>query len=272
KQAWLYLVLDEAHLLRNPSTRVAKAARELRSSHRVGLTGTPIQNSVLELWSLFQFLMPGYLGDRRSFQRDVVRPVRLALSSEGDGKATVEGLKELDHLHHQVLPFVLRREKTEVLADLPPKIITEIMCNLTPTQRRLHNIWERGAGGNVLAAVAAAEEAQKAAQQMKQKTASVEAAAAASDGSPAVPRTEEGTGEISPSEAAANAVAARKSRLSVGAQALACLSRLQLLCVHPALVLAEGSNKRRVAAEDVRLSGKLVALRELLWGAGIGKR
>lgn len=75
-----------------------------------------------------------------------------------------------------------------------------------------------GAGGNVLAAVAAAEEAQKAAQQMKQKTASVEAAAAASDGSPAVPRTEEGTGEISPSEAAANAVAARKSRLSVGAQ------------------------------------------------------
>ncbi len=58
-QGWLYLVLDEAHLLRNPSTRTAKAARELRASHRVGLTGTPIQNSVLELWSLFEFLMPG---------------------------------------------------------------------------------------------------------------------------------------------------------------------------------------------------------------------
>lgn len=58
-QGWMYLVLDEAHLLRNPATRTAKAARALRSSHRVGLTGTPIQNSVLELWSLFQFLMPG---------------------------------------------------------------------------------------------------------------------------------------------------------------------------------------------------------------------
>ncbi|CAN0195363.1 unnamed protein product, partial [Ectocarpus sp. 8 AP-2014] len=59
KQGWLYLVLDEAHLLRNPATRTAKAARALRSNHRVGLTGTPIQNSVLELWSLFEFLMPG---------------------------------------------------------------------------------------------------------------------------------------------------------------------------------------------------------------------
>lgn len=58
-KAWLYLVLDEAHLLRNPATRIAKAARGLRSNHRVGLTGTPIQNSVVELWSLFQFLMPG---------------------------------------------------------------------------------------------------------------------------------------------------------------------------------------------------------------------
>lgn len=58
-QGWLYLVLDEAHLLRNPATRTAKAARELRASHRLGLTGTPIQNSVLELWSLFEFLMPG---------------------------------------------------------------------------------------------------------------------------------------------------------------------------------------------------------------------
>ncbi|CAM9816122.1 unnamed protein product, partial [Ectocarpus sp. 12 AP-2014] len=101
KQGWLYLVLDEAHLLRNPATRTAKAARALRSNHRVGLTGTPIQNSVLELWSLFEFLMPGYLGDRRSFQRDVARPVRAALSSDGDGRATVEGLQELEKLHRQ---------------------------------------------------------------------------------------------------------------------------------------------------------------------------
>lgn len=58
-KTWLFLILDEAHVLRNPDTRTAKAARALSSNHRLGLTGTPIQNSVLELWSLFQFLMPG---------------------------------------------------------------------------------------------------------------------------------------------------------------------------------------------------------------------
>lgn len=92
-------------------------------------------------WCGMQFR---YLGDRRSFQRDVARPVRAALSADGDGRATVTGLKELEKLHRQVLPFVLRREKVEVLADLPPKIVTDLLCDLTPEQRRLHEMWERG--------------------------------------------------------------------------------------------------------------------------------
>ena len=70
--------------------------------------------------------------------------MRAAFSADGDGRAMVEGLKQLEKLHKQVLPFVLRREKSEVLADLPPKIITDILCDLTPEQRRLHELWERG--------------------------------------------------------------------------------------------------------------------------------
>ncbi|CAM9115468.1 unnamed protein product [Laminaria digitata] len=293
-QAWLYLVLDEAHLLSNPTTRTARAARALKAKHRVGLTGTPIQNSVLELWSLFQFLMPGYLGDRRSFQRDVAKPVRAALSSDGDGRATAEGLKELEKLHKQVLPFVLRREKTEVLADLPPKIITEIVCDLTPEQRRLHKTWERGGdGGRALAAVAEAESAETARVQAavgqtmvndatETKTTPAASASPAADG----PAVDAAAVDAAAADAAADGVTEKKqevairvaaaakatSRVSVGAQALRCLSKLQLLCVHPALVAAERELKGREASRDVRLSGKLMALRELLWNAGIGKR
>ncbi|CAB1096075.1 unnamed protein product [Ectocarpus sp. CCAP 1310/34] len=317
KQGWLYLVLDEAHLLRNPATRTAKAARALRSNHRVGLTGTPIQNSVLELWSLFEFLMPG-----RSFQRHVARPVRAALSSDGDGRATVEGLQELEKLHRQagsrspmllwivlvvaVLPFVLRREKSEVLADLPSKIITEMVCDLTPEQRRLHNIWARGGdGGRVLAAVAQAEE-MEAARLRAVASAAVAATAAAAAATATSERSAEPTGHVDgPTTAAptpfpavtatggdsaagdggaatadsrgknttteASRAAAPTGRLSCGAQTLACLSKLQLLCVHPSLVAPEEGTKRREMSEDVKLSGKLMALRELLWDAGIGK-
>ena len=64
---WTYCVLDEGHLLKNPKTLTAKAARKLRSQHRLILSGTPIQNNVNELWSAFDWLMPNYLGNEREF-------------------------------------------------------------------------------------------------------------------------------------------------------------------------------------------------------------
>ena len=66
---WEYAVLDEGHIIRNPKAQVARAAKRLRAARRLILTGTPLQNHALELWSLFDFLMPGYLGTQLAFQR-----------------------------------------------------------------------------------------------------------------------------------------------------------------------------------------------------------
>ncbi|CAN0384659.1 unnamed protein product [Discosporangium mesarthrocarpum] len=103
-QGWLFVALDEAHLVRNPDSAVAKAARQLQASHRLALTGTPIQNTVLELWSLFDFLMPGYLGERSIFRRHVASPVLAALDPQCDGHDAVKGLGQLEELHRQAGP------------------------------------------------------------------------------------------------------------------------------------------------------------------------
>eukprot|EP00611_Tribonema_gayanum_P018559 TRINITY_DN3169_c0_g2_i14.p1 TRINITY_DN3169_c0_g2~~TRINITY_DN3169_c0_g2_i14.p1 ORF type:complete len:1368 (-),score=477.76 TRINITY_DN3169_c0_g2_i14:72-3959(-) len=138
---WSYLILDEAHLLRNPNSAVAGAVRALRSDHRLALTGTPIQNTVAEVWAIFDLVMPGYLGERSDFKSSYVTPTRAVLESGGrvGGIGEVlEGMRVLDKLHRQVLPFVLRREKAQVLADLPPKIITDMACEMPPRQRQAY--------------------------------------------------------------------------------------------------------------------------------------
>ncbi|KAG5186930.1 SNF2 family N-terminal domain-containing protein [Tribonema minus] len=138
---WSYLILDEAHLLRNPNSAVAGAVRALHSDHRLALTGTPIQNTVAEVWAIFDLVMPGYLGERSDFKSSYVTPTRAVLESGGrvGGVGEVlEGMRVLDRLHRQVLPFVLRREKAQVLADLPPKIITDMACEMPPRQRQAY--------------------------------------------------------------------------------------------------------------------------------------
>lgn len=136
---WLYCVLDEGHVIKNPKTKLTQAVKQIHAQHRLLLSGTPIQNNVLELWSLFDFLMPGFLGSERIFNDRFSKPIL----ADRDGKATPKereaAAAALEALHKQVLPFLLRRLKEDVLKDLPPKIIQDYYCELSDVQKALYD-------------------------------------------------------------------------------------------------------------------------------------
>jgi len=136
---WLYCVLDEGHIIKNSKTKLSAAVKQIKAQHRLLLSGTPIQNNVLELWSLFDFLMPGFLGNDRVFNDRFSKPIL----ADRDGKATPKeretAAAALAALHKQVLPFLLRRLKEDVLDDLPPKIIQDYYCELSDVQKELYD-------------------------------------------------------------------------------------------------------------------------------------
>lgn len=134
---WNYCVLDEGHLIKNPKTKTTIAVKQLASNHRLILSGTPIQNNVLELWSLFDFLMPGFLGTEKVFQDRFAKPIAASRFSKSSSKEQEAGALAIEALHKQVLPFLLRRLKEEVLNDLPPKIIQNYYCDISDLQRKL---------------------------------------------------------------------------------------------------------------------------------------
>ncbi|KAI1143732.1 hypothetical protein F5Y05DRAFT_407138 [Hypoxylon sp. FL0543] len=137
KQSWNYIVLDEGHLIKNPKAKITLAVKRLSSNHRLILTGTPIQNNVLELWSLFDFLMPGFLGAEKVFLDRFAKPIAASRFSKASSKEQEAGALAIEALHKQVLPFLLRRLKEEVLDDLPPKILQNYYCDLSDLQRKL---------------------------------------------------------------------------------------------------------------------------------------
>ncbi|EKD20799.1 uncharacterized protein L3040_000906 [Drepanopeziza brunnea f. sp. 'multigermtubi'] len=134
---WNYLVLDEGHLIKNPRAKVTMAVKRLLSNHRLILSGTPIQNNVLELWSLFDFLMPGFLGTEKVFLDRFAKPIAASRYSKSSSKEQEAGALAIEALHKQVLPFLLRRLKEEVLDDLPPKILQNYYCDLSDLQKKL---------------------------------------------------------------------------------------------------------------------------------------
>ena len=137
KYNWNYVVLDEGHLIKNPKAKITMAVKRLASNHRLILTGTPIQNNVLELWSLFDFLMPGFLGAEKVFLDRFAKPIANSRYSKASSKEQEAGALAIEALHKQVLPFLLRRLKEEVLNDLPPKILQNYYCDLSDLQRKL---------------------------------------------------------------------------------------------------------------------------------------
>ena len=129
--AWSTLVLDEAQTIKNPDTQAARAVRALTPRRRLALTGTPIENSVEDLWSIEEFLNPGFLGDRKSFVERFVKPIA-ADEQSAAGK----------RLRHALEPFVLRRLKSdaEIAAELGPKREIKEYCPLLPEQRREYEL------------------------------------------------------------------------------------------------------------------------------------
>ncbi|ORY82149.1 hypothetical protein BCR37DRAFT_387607 [Protomyces lactucae-debilis] len=138
RQNWNYCVLDEGHIIKNAKAKLTQAVKLMKAGHRLILSGTPIQNNVLELWSLFDFLMPGFLGTEKSFYARYAKPIASSREAKSSSKEHEAGMLALEALHKQVLPFLLRRLKEDVLSDLPPKIIQDYYCNLSPLQQSLY--------------------------------------------------------------------------------------------------------------------------------------
>jgi len=133
---WAYCVLDEGHAIRNPRAAVTQAVKRVGAAaeRRLLLSGTPIQNDVVELWALFDFLMPGFLGGEAQFKK------RYGAGGSRE-KGTVDALA-MGALHKQVMPFVLRRLKTEVLTELPPKLLSDVFVDPSPLQAALAEAFE----------------------------------------------------------------------------------------------------------------------------------
>ncbi|KAI0014124.1 SNF2 family domain-containing protein [Xylariaceae sp. FL0662B] len=135
KQNWNYIVLDEGHLIKNPKAKISIAVKKLLSNHRLILTGTPIQNNVLELWSLFDFLMPGFLGAEKVFLDRFAKPIAASRYSKASSKEQEAGALAIEALHKQVLPFLLRRLKEE-----------NYYCDLSDLQRKLFEDFSKRQG------------------------------------------------------------------------------------------------------------------------------
>jgi len=133
---YLFLVVDEGHMIRNSKLKVVQLIKQLHAQHRFLLSGTPIQNSLQELWSIFDFLLPGYLGSEEYFRKHYrnLFNVNLFSFSPDDLCFTEEQNQVLADLHRRVMPFIMRRSKREVLTELPPKIIQDYCCTMTELQ------------------------------------------------------------------------------------------------------------------------------------------
>ncbi len=133
------LVLDEAQNAKNPASQIAKVVRNLQADHRLALTGTPVENSLRDLWAIFAFVEPGLLGSEASFRRRFELPI-----ADGDEGAAAA-------LRSRLEPFLLRRTKEDVARELPERTEAVIECELSPLQRRLYRGVAEAARRDVLA-------------------------------------------------------------------------------------------------------------------------
>ncbi len=121
-----YHVLDEAQYIKNSNTQSARAVKSVRSVRRFALTGTPVENRLAELWSIFDFLMPGFLFSRRTFMNRFEAPIQR------------QETRVAEHLRQMVAPFILRRLKQEVLTELPPKTERLLPAPMERPQRQVY--------------------------------------------------------------------------------------------------------------------------------------
>ena len=127
KQTFRYCFLDEAQHIKNPATQNAKAVKRLRTGGYFALTGTPIENTLTELWSIFDFLMPGYLASHKLFKQRFEVPI-----VRGQDKHAGK------NLNRHIAPFILRRMKKDVLRELPDKVESRMLNDMTPKQAKVY--------------------------------------------------------------------------------------------------------------------------------------
>lgn len=122
-----YCILDEAQQIKNPASMNASAVKEVKAKGYFALTGTPIENSLTELWSIFDFLMPGYLPNHSKFTAKYENPI-----------ARQKDKKALEELNKHIKPFILRRLKKDVVKELPPKIEHKLVVQMSEEQKRVY--------------------------------------------------------------------------------------------------------------------------------------
>lgn len=122
-----YVILDESQAIKNPSSIIARAVLQLKAAHRLILTGTPMENSTLDLWSQMNFANPGLLGIQAYFKNEYLNPIE----KHGDDK-------RLHRLHSQIKPFILRRNKSQVATELPEKVENVQYCTMSEEQEKLY--------------------------------------------------------------------------------------------------------------------------------------
>ncbi|KAJ2722375.1 TATA-binding protein-associated factor mot1 [Coemansia sp. Benny D115] len=249
---WNYCVLDEGHVIKNARTKLTQAVKRVHARRRLILSGTPVQNNVVELWSLFDFLMPGFLGTERQFNEQYAKPILASRDAKQMSQQQLGGETALKQLHKQVLPFLLRRMKEDVLQDLPPKIIQDYYCELSDLQKFLYEEFARSAvTGNM------------------KKTLGMAAETGTANGSSSSKNTADSDEPSSSSGSGKPAT-----------HVFQALQYLRKLCNHPALVLSpkhplydQVTNDLRQRGTDLQsleIAPKMQALKDLLNQCGIG--
>ncbi|KAI0127945.1 SNF2 family N-terminal domain-containing protein [Xylariales sp. AK1849] len=138
---WGYAVLDEGHKIRNPNTAITIYCKELRTPNRIILSGTPMQNNLLELWSLFDFIFPMRLGTLVDFRNQFEIPIKIGGYANASNLQIMTAQKCAETLKDTISPYLLQRLKVDVAADLPKKSEQVLFCKLTRPQREAYELF-----------------------------------------------------------------------------------------------------------------------------------
>ncbi|MFG6476741.1 DEAD/DEAH box helicase [Microbacterium sp. P06] len=137
-QTWAGVVFDEAQFVKNPQTRVHRAAKNLRADTVIALTGTPLENGLADLWALFSLTAPGLFPSGRRFRDEYVTPIEKSRNDDEKGRA--HGAARLERLRRRIRPFMLRRTKEIVAPELPPKQEQDLHIELSAEHRALYDV------------------------------------------------------------------------------------------------------------------------------------
>lgn len=144
EKEFFYLVLDEAHKIKNAKSVIAQSVKQLRAKRKLALSGTPLQNRVAELWSLFDFLMPNFLEEETVFNKTYNKYLTANIKKMSENLEETESfINALKSLKRRIAPFILRRTKEQVLKELPPKVIQDYPCTMPVFQSKVHEEVEK---------------------------------------------------------------------------------------------------------------------------------